>query len=28
MKQAKIDVVFAFDKHFKSLGTKLIEDNI
>lgn len=28
MKQSKIDVVFTFDKHFKSLGVKLIEDNI
>ena len=24
MKQSKIDVVFTFDKHFKSLGVKLI----
>ena len=28
MEQSKIDVVFTFDKHFKSLGAKLIEDNI
>ncbi len=26
MEQAKIDAVFTFDKHFKSLGAKLIED--